>query len=84
VKYLTRKSIECEEREITMAIEELAREYASYEGDPIDDYREYVDKFGDKCVIIMTPVGELLIFEVRGYEGGIYIVKLIASSWGEL
>jgi len=84
IKYITRTCIECKENEIDTAIETLAIKYASYKGDPIDDCRVYTHRSGDKCIIIMTPVGEKLIFEANKAEEKTYFVKLIASSWKKL
>jgi len=84
MKRITRKSFECEGSEVNEAIWKLAKEYACYEGDPIDDWREYTNKSGSKCVIVMTPVGEKLVFTAFKLEDGAYIVEIIASSWRKI
>jgi len=84
VKRVSRKTYSCKEAEISDVVRTLAEEYASYIGDPIDDWREYENESGDKCIIIMTPVGERLIFAVNRQKSDTYIVSIIASSWGEL
>ena len=67
------------EDEVDDCIEMLANKFADYEGDAIDDWREYTDG-DDKLIMIMTPVGELLFFEVRKYDND-YSVEFLASSW---
>jgi hypothetical protein len=59
-------------------IDYLLSKYENYPN-PIDDWREYEGEYG-KIVVIMTPIGDLWIFEVEHVEDE-YAVKLIGSSY---
>ena len=52
-----------------------------YNGECVDDWREYDSKNSDeKIVVVMTPPGDLWIFEVTEYKG-LYDVLLIGHKW---
>jgi len=59
-------------------IEYLLDKYEDYPN-PIDDWREYT-KDDEKIVVVMTPIGDLWIFEVSKV-GDEYAINLIGYSY---
>lgn len=82
MELVSKFAVKCNEDELMNAVKVLARMYASYDGDPVDDVTVAVAEDGTKIVRVMTPVGEELFFM---YSNN--VLTLRASSWsgrGEL